>query len=1007
MCALVASTDIVPKDASRGLRLPLCLHLTSSIPPARAAAFREQALRQKRYVRVSDEQDGALHVLADFGLEELHELEKHRRRAIGLPFAERVLKDLSMLEKVHALPVFDIVFKEGTAICCSGLSPTARLRCVSLTRWLGARFSEEVGSDTQFVVASRVSLHPDCKYQSAIQRGLPVVRLAYLEAVWKAKALVDVAPYLVPPLCGLSVCFDPRQATIIQQWEPRVVAAGAVVVHMDRAEVLIVKDVFSQLYDEARKIRLQMAPPLWLERCLELKCCVPVVGKLEVQYPTSHSLLPSGGPCRTSSTSDRDGCAAVGEASAAAARAESGCALLGCVLCLMYLTPGPERDSAKASAWKCGAFTTLDPFDRAITHVLFKVSSTSSKGNSTVYVSVPPEEDRVCFLDISWLEACGRENRRCRESLYPKQKVIYNQACDAARLSLASPPEKPRAVAVTGTPAAMLALEAPVPLSLPALEVSSESGSVHHGHAVTEASALVPIATGAPVDAAVEAGASSDSGGRGCRGGGCQGFNPPMQSRFLGSMRREPPSSHGGVFAGMTVGLLGWQATDAELAMMLQIICSQGGTALHGDGVREATLDLKVDVCVCQGFGAPQFAVPRPPLLPLVTAQWVRACVADGVLHARSSYPHFEPGPGPLPIKEMANFAVRITALEVSGQSVRRRAQLHELVEILGARVAQQNCRIGDITHVVCVVPALLDRKLHESASKRNIPVVTVQWLLDCFSSNSRQSEEQYVIGNVSAFSAATNGRTDIVPLSAPLAGFHLSGAVQGSSTCVGGGVGGGVGVMVSVGTQPAVTAQHSFGAAVMAGHTVLISPAALGSDGQLPQLVEELGATVTTWRDADELKTLILRHSAAIEAVEAGQGWRHLIVLMDKEEACGVDENGGLDSCIQLVPVVDRPAVFVLPSWLHETSRQRRRLPSEAFSALPPPPNIEPEASAKKKPRLDEEGVYGWESEASTRLLELAKDSRTREMQTKAQQKVSEGLRRAELWREPSRLVE
>jgi len=44
---------------------------------------------------------------------------------------------------------------------------------------------------------------------------------------------------------------------------------------------------------------------------------------------------------------------------------------------------------------------------------------------------------------------------------------------------------------------------------------------------------------------------------------------------------------------------------------------------------------------------------------------------------------------------------------------------------------------------------------------------------------------------------------------------------------------------------------------------------------------------------------------------------------------------------------------------------------------------------------------MYAWQSAASTRLTELAEDSRLRALQVKQQQKLSEGIRLADLRRE------
>lgn len=114
-----------------------------------------------------------------------------------------------------------------------------------------------------------------------------------------------------------------------------------------------------------------------------------------------------------------------------------GTALLGVVLCLLYV-PVDKRDTIKGVAWRCGAFTTLDPKDRAITHVLFHPVTPTARD-----VSVRRDEDRVFFVDVSWLHACAEDGKRLRVERFPQQTVFYNpeKDVDYARLkgrSLAS-----------------------------------------------------------------------------------------------------------------------------------------------------------------------------------------------------------------------------------------------------------------------------------------------------------------------------------------------------------------------------------------------------------------------------------------------------------------------------------------------------------------------------------------------------------------------------------------
>mmetsp|Transcript_13061 Transcript_13061/g.37230 ORF Transcript_13061/g.37230 Transcript_13061/m.37230 type:complete len:952 (+) Transcript_13061:87-2942(+) len=903
---------------SKDLPLPLSLYLSPAIPPASAAALRDLAHRRPQVARVVDAEEGALHVLHNFVLEEVAALEKRRCRIIGLPFAERILRDPGALGKVPALPLFDSIYRREGAVCCSGFQQAQRLRYVSLARWMGARFSEDLETEkVGLLVASRVSLHPESKYQAALKKRIPIVKPSYLESMWKATEEVDLEPHIMPTFFGLSLCFDPRQGDVIEQFKDKAMSLGALIEPLDRAEVVIVKDTFSKLYQEARKIGILAAPPLWLERCLQLRCCLPITGELEVLNPKSLSLVLYGGPS-----------AAPGGAKLApVAEGECGVGLLDCVICLLYLQPGHQRDAAKYLAWRCGAFTTLNPTDKAITHVMFKAVA-----KTQVQVSVPIDEDRVSFVDMSWLEACAQEGHRAREVAFPQQRVVYNPTCDEAYARVL------RRTPGTGTTAQPT-------------DWSSRAAAAGSGLPATGAEQAAPSLP--PPQPQLPA---ADAGGAEAPAQAPPPAAMPPRVPALRPAARLRPTAQGGVFANMVLGFVGWATgdSDPELLKLLETVRGQGGTVVHGGSPPEAVLEGQLDACICRNFGPPPFTNPRLPA-PLATVLWVNACVADGTCHDRSSFPHFEPGPGLLPLPEMAGCSIRITALEAS--SHRKRLRLEELALALGAQVAQQASRWSMITHVVCAVPELLDRKLLEGAARRNVPVVTVQWLFDCFRTHSRQAEERY---SVSSFLGKAGPQ-----------------ASQGGPSAA------------------------SFAATVLAGHEVLISPSALGSNAQLPQMGEELGATVHTWRSVDELKALLEARGGqrlstsgpggAAGDAGGGAGRPQAIVLVDAEE---VREVGAPLTALVTALGPERRSIFALPTWLSETYQQRRRLPLEAFAALPPE---ETEGREAKRQRLDE-ATYAWQPAEATRLEEMAEDSRARELQSKVQQKVNEGLRLAEL---------
>jgi len=127
----------------------------------------------------------------------------------------------------------------------------------------------------------------------------------------------------------------------------------------------------------------------------------------------------------------------------------------------------------------------------------------------------------------------------------------------------------------------------------------------------------------------------------------------------------------------------------------------------------------------------------------------------------------------------------------------------------------------------------------------------------------------------------------------------------------------------------------------------------------------------------------------------DGGAGRPQVLVLVDAEEV-----GGATPALASLLAALGSEArgLFVLPTWLSETYQQRRRLPLEAFAALLAEDAERPEP---KRQRLDE-ATYAWQPAELKRLEELAEDSRARELQSKVQQKVNEGLRLAELRKAP-----
>ena len=165
------------------------------------------------------------------------------------------------------------------------------------------------------------------------------------------------------------------------------------------------------------------------------------------------------------------------------------------------------------------------------------------------------------------------------------------------------------------------------------------------------------------------------------------------------------PPQKPGVFQGLVIAV-------AHEEQQVEVISSNGGTAVHGVGANVAALmplgtwpcgpwrlrSGKPDVCLCRGNGPVAFQCP----VPLVTTQWLEACVAERCVYESSAWPQFELGSHAMPLPAMARCVVRITALSEDKKSTRERWRLEELVQLLGAKAATQETKKSEVTHLVC-----------------------------------------------------------------------------------------------------------------------------------------------------------------------------------------------------------------------------------------------------------------------------------------------------------------
>merc|ERR1712139_450658 len=104
----------------------------------------------------------------------------------------------------------------------------------------------------------------------------------------------------------------------------------------------------------------------------------------------------------------------------------------------------------------------------------------------------------------------------------------------------------------------------------------------------------------------------------------------------------------------------GQRAQELESTQVLvDQLCAQGATVVKGSP--EEILEAQPAWCVCCDAQAPPLMLLQSSL-KLTTLPWVNACIADGIQHSRTSFPHFRPCQGTLPVPEMGACFIRLTA---------------------------------------------------------------------------------------------------------------------------------------------------------------------------------------------------------------------------------------------------------------------------------------------------------------------------------------------------------
>ncbi|CAE7499925.1 unnamed protein product [Symbiodinium microadriaticum] len=1071
---------------------PLNLYLSPRIPSDRAALLAERLSADPK-LRIVDSEDAALLVLPSFEFEELSALQKRGKRVVGLPLVERFLKDRSLMEKVMELPLFDLLYRSEKGLCFSAMAPEDRSRHQAFATWVGARVTDDIGPDTELLVARKVSLRPDSKYQAALALRLPIVRPSYVKALWDEQQLVDKEPHFLPPLAGLAINFGPIQDQVSPELRKRAEASGAVITTLDKAEVVIVTDASKPIYQEGRRLGLLCAPPLWLERCLQIRCCLTIAGELEAVRTLKSSRflrfvgglqealscfsplagppdlqhhtvklhiydLPGLAPILNTCLKGilgiyRTGVQVHGREWSFSSNGIVECCPGGCAYPLYREsvnlgTTSLSEDEVKMllhrfdSAWVASEYHCIrrncSDFSEALC-----VALGVARPPRTFSCSCYPGKEAARHADLKRAMAERKfvEGRRVAGAMRQE-----NSSPVSTRLpSLLSSPQSGESTTVLDLhkggppPPSSLQVATRVLLPLGCLQRTQDhdcdqAGAEELGDVTRlQSHSNAPRKSSAPsIDSNCSYSSESDPAAQ-LKEGKRRGRSPTVRLRRnsdwevvrAAARMRAQMKAACAYFRKKKKEDMPWPGSQDMRWMVPQAGVPLGGsieaevsTILHGcvlclvylppgkerdDAAESAwrcgawtTLEAKdpaithvlfdvvprvlvhvsmpvdealgvefvdvrwLDACVANGKRADEnhFARPRVAYNPTCDIAYPAALQSDlsssgrkvrrvessaaleevttkssQLVEAASAKPELRGQQPPL-----SGLTVRITALDDSKQSCRERQRLQEMAHGLGATVADQRSRLGDITHFVCVVPDRLEAGLAEKARKRQIHIVAVHWLLDCNRHGIRQPEARYSV-------------RDAAPLptqSEPL----LEDAVSKASPCV--------------------------AATVLAKCDILVSPWALGVEPKLTQMAKELGATsVRTWRTPAELRSLL-------QASSEGQT---RAVVVEKDET----RQGSLEGCVEKWTPELR-SIFVQPSWLSETYSQRRRLPLSSFTAFSGADD------ALSPLRVAPEAAYAWQPAEMKRLQEAAAQADAQEAESKAQQRVSQGLRLADL---------
>ncbi|KAL2642951.1 hypothetical protein R1flu_010538 [Riccia fluitans] len=150
----------------------------------------------------------------------------------------------------------------------------------------------------------------------------------------------------------------------------------------------------------------------------------------------------------------------------------------------------------------------------------------------------------------------------------------------------------------------------------------------------------------------------------------------------------------------------------------------QGGGLMHG--IAGQTASQKLDfLIVPHGLKA---EARRSSSLKVVSPQWIRFCLEEGIILETTSHILFQPLPCDVPLPGFERFRFC-----VSQYADRERVLLYNLCHVLGAKY-QEKRMTRKATHLLCMVG---DGEKYEAALRWGIEVVTAGWVHACVAQNN------------------------------------------------------------------------------------------------------------------------------------------------------------------------------------------------------------------------------------------------------------------------------